>query len=317
MKVLIAIDGSNASKQVLAEATSMELADGSELMVLSALDFLESLPGAVKVHALAESEKLVHQAVEVLRFAHPNVIVSGAVPDGFAPEEILNTCCEWKPDLVLVGTRERSGLTYLLLGSVSRRVLLQASCPVRIVRGNAKQKTKRKQESTADGKSPIDSYNVVIAIDDKESADILIDHVSSLSWPKNTKFKCLNVVPQRPTQMLAHLGMETVRKVKIHYDEMVACRIAWLEATVIKLNDKLGAKSARSEILRGDATTAIIETAKDWPANLVILGSHGRHGLDKAILGSVSEAVAIHADSSVQVVPVVLQVKEKKVHYIV
>lgn len=303
MKVLLAIDESDSSKQVIAEAASMELAGGSELMVLSALDFLESLPGQIKAHALEETGKMVHQVVEELRLAHPNVTVTGVVPDGFVSEEILSTCTEWKPDLVMVGTRERSGLTYLLLGSVSRRLLLNAACPVRIVRVRDSKKKQRGQAKTPVGKNEANTYNVLIAIDDKESAFVLIDHVSSLSWPKNTKFKCLNVVPERPAQMLAHLGIETVKKVKLHYDEMVAYRMAWLEAAVIKLNDKLGDKLAKSDVLRGEPATAIIETARDWPANLVILGSHGRQGLDKIMLGSVSEAVAIHADSSVQIVP--------------
>ena len=46
----------------------------------------------------------------------------------------------------------------------------------------------------------------------------------------------------------------------------------------------------------------ILEDAKSWGAGLIVLGSHGRHGLERILLGSVAEAVAAHAHCSVQVV---------------
>jgi nucleotide-binding universal stress UspA family protein len=52
----------------------------------------------------------------------------------------------------------------------------------------------------------------------------------------------------------------------------------------------------------GEPRSVILDTAKDWGADLVVVGSHGRRGLDRFLLGSVSEAVAIHAPCSVQVV---------------
>jgi nucleotide-binding universal stress UspA family protein len=52
----------------------------------------------------------------------------------------------------------------------------------------------------------------------------------------------------------------------------------------------------------GEPRAVILDTAKTWGANLIVLGSHGRRGMDRFLLGSVSEAVAIHAHCSVEVI---------------
>ncbi len=52
----------------------------------------------------------------------------------------------------------------------------------------------------------------------------------------------------------------------------------------------------------GNPKSVIVDFAAKWPADLVIMGSHGRKGLDRFLLGSVSETVVRHAPCSVQIV---------------
>jgi nucleotide-binding universal stress UspA family protein len=52
----------------------------------------------------------------------------------------------------------------------------------------------------------------------------------------------------------------------------------------------------------GDAKTKILENASNWGADLIVLGSHGWKGINRFLLGSVSEAVARHASCSVEIV---------------
>jgi nucleotide-binding universal stress UspA family protein len=57
-----------------------------------------------------------------------------------------------------------------------------------------------------------------------------------------------------------------------------------------------------TEIRRGDARQEILDSAAEWHSDVIVLGSHGRHGLDRFLLGSVSESVVRHATCSVDVV---------------
>jgi nucleotide-binding universal stress UspA family protein len=52
----------------------------------------------------------------------------------------------------------------------------------------------------------------------------------------------------------------------------------------------------------GNPKFIVLDAAADWKADLIILGSHGRSGLNRFPMGSVSEAVARHATCSVQIV---------------
>jgi nucleotide-binding universal stress UspA family protein len=57
-----------------------------------------------------------------------------------------------------------------------------------------------------------------------------------------------------------------------------------------------------TELREGEAEHAILDAAKEWQPDLIVIGSHGRHGVDRFLLGSVSERVVRHAPVSVQVV---------------
>jgi nucleotide-binding universal stress UspA family protein len=51
-----------------------------------------------------------------------------------------------------------------------------------------------------------------------------------------------------------------------------------------------------------DPRHAILDCAREWPANMIVVGSHGRHGIDRLLLGSVAESVVRHAPCSVEIV---------------
>ena len=59
---------------------------------------------------------------------------------------------------------------------------------------------------------------------------------------------------------------------------------------------------AESRVVEGDIRNRILDTAEAWKPDLIVVGSHGRKGMAKFLLGSVAEAVARHARCSVLIV---------------
>lgn len=76
------------------------------------------------------------------------------------------------------------------------------------------------------------------------------------------------------------------------------------EAIVAKAADQLRSAgiNVTTKVMRGDAKSAILDDAESWGADLIVMGSHGRRGLERFLVGSVSEAVLRHAHCSVEIV---------------
>jgi nucleotide-binding universal stress UspA family protein len=57
-------------------------------------------------------------------------------------------------------------------------------------------------------------------------------------------------------------------------------------------------------MVEGDPRHAILDCATDWQPDLIVMGAHGRKGLERFLIGSVSEAIMRHAACSVEIVRV-------------
>ena len=85
------------------------------------------------------------------------------------------------------------------------------------------------------------------------------------------------------------------------------------QATILRKDAEATLKSVRDTITKrglpletrireGSAGQQIVEEAKEWGADLILLGSHGRTGLKRVLMGSVAQYVVAHAPCSVEVV---------------
>jgi nucleotide-binding universal stress UspA family protein len=76
------------------------------------------------------------------------------------------------------------------------------------------------------------------------------------------------------------------------------------QGLVAKAAEQLRSAGYQADTLvrEGVTRTEIVDMAADWNADLIVLGSHGRRGLERLLLGSVSDFVSRHAKCSVQII---------------
>lgn len=85
-------------------------------------------------------------------------------------------------------------------------------------------------------------------------------------------------------------------------DTLIAAAEADGKKTLAALQKLSPYRRALEFIRIGKPPHEILTTAMEWPADIIVIGSHGRHGIPRALLGSVAEAVVRQARCPVLVV---------------
>jgi nucleotide-binding universal stress UspA family protein len=283
MKILVAVDSSEASAIAACEAAGRLWAAGTSVHVMSVVPPLYDWSTPELEMALQQSsEQTVQCAAE--HFVQAGLETTTAVLMGDPTTVIVDEAAERHADFVVVGSHNSSGVMQFLLGSVARSVAHLATCSVEIVRRRP-------------GSAPL---RILLATDGSDCSKAAARSVAQRPWPAGTKFRILSVIepsaPMLPTSYFSAEMMEELRgkdmqraQAAIAAAEGILCG-AGLEAT-----STVAVPSATPKEL-------ILSEAAEWDANLIVVGSHGRRGVNRLLLGSVSEAVALHANCSVEIV---------------
>jgi nucleotide-binding universal stress UspA family protein len=141
---------------------------------------------------------------------------------------------------------------------------------------------------------------ILVALDDSKFSKAAANAVITRMKPDGSQVKLLHVLAPFPVALAQRMGGR-------EFPDFAAARASlreraqgFLAATAEKF------RSAGFEISyaleEGDPRDVILDNAERWPADLIVLGSHGRGGKSRFLMGSVSEAVARHARCSVEIV---------------
>jgi nucleotide-binding universal stress UspA family protein len=283
--VLIGSSLEGESDQVVRSGLAVARAAGARVLLVHAMPSeprlagLETGLGDDFIRQLtADGWERLRRQIERLGIRGPEL--AGAEVLAGEPHRVLGDAARTAGvDLIVVGATGSGPFAAKLLGSTADRVLRKATCPVLLIRGELR----------------VPPQRVLAAVD-----------LSDLS---GDAFRCgMHLVAQ-----LAHTGeievqavhalsfvhaLEQPRQGELSYEEVERREAENLRRFVLE-NRNESPLEVTTSVLPGEARFEILRELAERPVDLVVLGTHGRGGLDRLVLGSVASTVARKAPCSV------------------
>jgi len=273
-KLLVATDGSKFSKSAIREAISLAKTCSSKLIAVSVVktnvEFEDIVPQVVEKAEREVREHLESVKNKALKEGVGCEIVIHRSEESF--RDIVNDAAKNKVDMIIIGTHGRTGLKRLMMGSVTAKVIGHAPCKVMVVPLNAK----------------IECKNILIATDGSRYSDAAASEAIGIAKRCGGSLIVISaalsdkeiILPEDDEEMI--LAKDNVKK-------------------IVGLAEKEGVKTEDLTAI-GKPYEAIVETSKQKHADLIVVGSHGKTGLNRLLMGSVTERVIGHSEVAVLVV---------------
>ncbi len=292
MKILLAMDTSPASQTALEGILARQWPAESSFDVLSVVEPSHLWTAAEAVQEAARrAEETVGRAVERLRAKGWEA--DGSAISGDPKAILLERAREMEADFVVVGPHGTSGVAKFLLGSVAQTVLRHAPCSVAVMRAKAG--------------GPVDFQvrRILLATDGSKFSELAARSIAGRPWAAGTEVRILTAVElilpasraflEPPFVDSAFLEIAREEAMKRAQQAIASAREILSAAAGLEVSESIS-------VLLETAKTIVLDEAAQWGADLIVLGSHGSRGMDRFLLGSVSETAALHAHCPVEVI---------------
>ncbi len=180
-----------------------------------------------------------------------------------AAQAVVDEATEKKADMIVIGRRGRKGVAKALLGEVAAKVIAHAPCKVLVVPRAAQ----------------IEYRNILVATDGSTHAMAALKEAIVIAKRTGSHLIALSAMrdetERAAAEKLANEAAELAQKESV---------------------------SAEAVVLAGRSFNAIMETAGGRGVDLIVMGTYGKTGLKKVLMGSATEKVIVHAGCAVLVV---------------
>jgi nucleotide-binding universal stress UspA family protein len=282
MNIIYATDGSDCARVAGTLLGSLPLPVESHVTVLSAIPEYSWLDTPL-IAEVCEAEEAAAQAAAdsaAAGLCNRGILVSSLVRYRNPAPAILEQAHDDGASLIVVGSHGKDAVQRFLIGSVSERVARYAPCSVLVARGSTLRRA-------------------IVAVDGSPASERALDALTRFPLPADVELKVTHVLRpsdlRLPATLVAALNSQEVVD---RYER--ECR-AIGERIVRHAQDliDLAGRAAVTEVRYGSAADELIAAAREWEADLIVVGSENRSALGRLFLGSVSSRVLHHAPCSV------------------
>ncbi|AGN00916.1 UspA domain protein [Salinarchaeum sp. Harcht-Bsk1] len=270
-RILVPVDGSPVGETAAATAIALARRFDAQVHALHVLEVGELPPGVeddeagpFETQGQQALDEVSEQAVE----AGVEVTTSMITGDADVHRAILGYVDEHDVDCIVMGTHGRQGLGRLILGSVAEQTIRESPVPVMTV-----------HEDTG---VPTEFASILVPTDGSDSSNRALEQAVGFAAATGASITGAYVVDD--TVVRNGAGMQVAMDALEDAGEETLASLAERAADA-------GAESIDTTILHGVPYRAIVNYADEEDVDCIVLGTHGRTGVDRYLLGSVTERV--------------------------
>ena len=292
-KSVVLLDGSDYAAQALPWAKAISQASGSHITLLSSVKDQTQAQLEQFETIQAERDAYLNQQVAVL--SEGGFPVSYKIRPGFIAQATKNEIDEAGIDLVITSTRGKSGAQNWLTGGVSRKLIHEVDKPILLV----------KAEDGRNGDLP-HIEKLLVALDGSINSEQVLPYARALGLAFDCEVILMSVpaVPRIQNYRAAADIVETIRA------KAVGNMQKFLEAVARSLRED-GLK-VRTLVTGSMPARTVVETAENESADMIMITSRGRGGLDYLMIGSVAQRIVENTEVPVFIVPVLESTKSEE-----
>jgi len=293
-RILVPLDGSKVAEQVLPYARYLAGKLKIPVDLLGVVD-LAALTSAMRVANVRNLETLItghaqrsEVYLEKISKTFPGVAVGETVRKGKPEEVVIEKAASESNTLIAMATHGRSGIDGWLLGSVAEKVLRGTTNPLLLVRAT--------EHGKGEGEETI--KRVVVPLDGSPLAEKVLPHVTALA--KAMAFETVLLRAYNLRQVISTFegyipDWDALEK------EAMGEAMSYLDSKVRALKSQ-GLIEVSSLASERETAQEIIDVATEGPNSLIAMCTHGRSGIKRWVLGSVTDRVVRHSGDPVLII---------------
>jgi nucleotide-binding universal stress UspA family protein len=267
----------------------------------SVLSEIDGLPGPIReqlvtsgdierlaASLMSKAEAYLSDVAESFKRAGVSDVTVQAL-QGRGAEHILREGEADTPTLIAISTHGRHGITHWVLGSTSDKVIQAARNPMLVFRPRAGAQAQAEAKVTT----------VIVPLDGSTIAEQALPHAVNLAKSLDTRIMLVRALPSS-ADLYRFIGYFYIPPPTLSLD-MEAEAMRYLEETGDKLRNQ-GVTQVDRMLLHGDPAASIVDLAARDTDSLVVMTTHGRSGIGRWMLGSVSDRVIRTSENPVLVI---------------